>query len=189
MKRLDRLRRFFATMLGFILFGVAGVLFKIALLPYTLKSTRGDVPRQLAARRMIGRVWRFFVGYLQWSGVLSVTFRGAEKLGRGGQLILANHPSLLDVVLLVSHAPDPNVLVKKRLGAQPQHEQPNPRRRLYPQRRKHGNAGRNRSRVPKRTKPADFPRRHAHRLGRTSQKCIAAQSPSACAAQKSSPPW
>ena len=45
MKRLDRLRRFFATMLGFILFGVAGVLFKIALLPYTLKSTRGDVPR------------------------------------------------------------------------------------------------------------------------------------------------
>ena len=93
MKRLDRLRRFFATMLGFILFGVAGVLFKIALLPYTLKSTRGDVPRQLAARRMIGRVWRFFVGYLQWSGVLSVTFRGAEKLGRGGQLILANHPS------------------------------------------------------------------------------------------------
>lgn len=119
MKRLDRLRRFFATMLGFILFGVAGVLFKIALLPYTLKSTRGDVPRQLAARRMIGRVWRFFVGYLQWSGVLSVTFRGAEKLGRGGQLILANHPSLLDVVLLVSHAPDPNVLVKKDLVRNP----------------------------------------------------------------------
>ena len=119
MKRLDRLRRFFATMLGFILFGVAGVLFKIALLPYTLKSTRGDVPRQLAARRMIGRVWRFFVGYLQWSGVLSVTFHGAEKLGRGGQLILANHPSLLDVVLLVSHAPDPNVLVKKDLVRNP----------------------------------------------------------------------
>ena len=119
MKRLDRLRRFFATMLGFILFGVAGVLFKIALLPYTLKSTRGDVPRQLAARRMIGRVWRFFVGYLQWSGVLSVTFRGAEKLGRGGQLILANHPSLLDVVLLVSHAPASNVLVKKDLVRNP----------------------------------------------------------------------
>ena len=119
MSRLDYYRRFFATMLGFILFGVAGVLFKIALLPYTLKSTRGDVPRQLAARRMIGRVWRFFVGYLQWSGVLSVTFRGAEKLGRGGQLILANHPSLLDVVLLVSHAPDPNVLVKKDLVRNP----------------------------------------------------------------------
>lgn len=115
MNRLDYLRRFAATLLGFILFGVAGVLFKIALLPYTLKSTKGDVPRQLAARRMIGRVWRFFVGYLQWSGVLSVSFRGADRLGRPGQLILANHPSLLDVVLMVSHAPAPNVLVKKDL--------------------------------------------------------------------------
>ena len=115
MKTLDYCRRFFATLFGFILFGVAGVLFKIALLPYTLKSTKGDIPRQLAARRMIGRVWRFFVGYLQWSGVLSVRFNGLEKLGRPGQLVLANHPSLLDVVLMVSHFPDPNVLVKKDL--------------------------------------------------------------------------
>lgn len=115
MKTLDYCRRFFATLFGFILFGVAGVLFKIALLPYTLKSTKGDIKRQLEARRMIGKVWRFFVGYLQWSGVLSVRFNGLEKLGRPGQLVLANHPSLLDVVLMVSHFPDPNVLVKKDL--------------------------------------------------------------------------
>lgn len=115
MKTLDYFRRFFATLLGFILFGVAGVLFKIALLPYTLKSTKGDIKRQLEARRMIGKVWRFFVGYLQWSGVLSVRFNGLEKLGRPGQLILANHPSLLDVVLLISHYSEPNVLVKKDL--------------------------------------------------------------------------
>ena len=89
--------------------------FKIALLPYTLKSTKGDIKRQLEARRMIGKVWRFFVGYLQWSGVLSVRFNGLEKLGRPGQLILANHPSLLDVVLLISHYSEPNVLVKKDL--------------------------------------------------------------------------
>ena len=167
MKTLDYFRRFFATLFGFILFGVAGVLFKIALLPYTLKSTKGDIKRQLEARRMIGKVWRFFVGYLQWSGVLSVRFNGLEKLGRPGQLILANHPSLLDVVLLISHFPDPNVLVKKRPVAQPQHEKPNYRFRLHPQRRKHGNVGRNRRRVQKRAKYADFPRRHAHRLGRT----------------------
>ena len=67
MKSWDYYRRFFGTLFGFVLFGVAGVLFKIALLPYTLKSTRGDVPRQLAARRMIGRVWRFFVGYPLWT--------------------------------------------------------------------------------------------------------------------------
>lgn len=112
-------RRFCATAFGFVLFGVAGVLFKIALLPYTLKSTAGDVKRQLAARHMVGRVWYFFYRYLQWSGVLYAEFHGLEKLGRPGQLVLANHPSLLDVVLLFGHVPTMNCIVKKDLLKNP----------------------------------------------------------------------
>ncbi|MCP2040756.1 1-acyl-sn-glycerol-3-phosphate acyltransferase [Neisseria sp. HSC-16F19] len=119
MKTLDYLRRLVATALGFVIFGVAGVLFKIVLLPYTLKSTRGDIPRQLQARRMVAGIWKIFVRYLQTAGVLSVEFHGLEKLGRPGQLILANHPSLLDVVLLISHVPEPNCIVKKDLLRNP----------------------------------------------------------------------
>ena len=63
MKQLDYFRRLSATAFGFLLFGVAGVLFKLALLPYTLKSTRGDVVRQLKARKLVGSVWLFFVRY------------------------------------------------------------------------------------------------------------------------------
>ncbi|ROV56752.1 lysophospholipid acyltransferase family protein [Neisseria chenwenguii] len=117
--KLDYLRRFLATLLGFVLFGVAGVLFKLALLPYTLKSTKGDLPRQLKARRMVGRVWKVFVRYLEWSDVLKVEFDGLEKLGRPAQLVLPNHPSLLDVVLLISHCPDLNCVVKKDLVHNP----------------------------------------------------------------------
>lgn len=115
MKTLNYCRRFAATLLGFVLFGVFGVLFKIVLLPYTRNSTRNDIARQLQARRLIGRVWKWFVGYLVWSGVLSVRFNGVEKLGRPGQLVLSNHPSLLDVVLLLSHVPQMNCIVKKDL--------------------------------------------------------------------------
>lgn len=115
MKTLDYYRRFFATLFGFVLFGVVGVLFKIVLLPYTLKSTRNDIARQMQARRMIGGVWKFFVRYLAAAGVLSVKFDGLEKLGRPGQMVLANHPSLLDVVLLISHVPKFNCIVKKDL--------------------------------------------------------------------------
>ncbi|MGN6960419.1 1-acyl-sn-glycerol-3-phosphate acyltransferase, partial [Neisseria sp. P0014.S006] len=61
MKTLDYFRRFFATLFGFILFGVACVLFKIALLPYTIKSTKGEIKRQHEPRSKICRVWRFFV--------------------------------------------------------------------------------------------------------------------------------
>ena len=119
MKTLNHYRRFAATLFGFVLFGVFGVLFKLALLPYTLKSTRNDIPRQLQARRLIGRVWKWFVGYLVWSGVLRVRFNGLEKLGKPGQLILCNHPSLLDVVLLISHVPEINCIVKKDLLRNP----------------------------------------------------------------------
>lgn len=115
MKTLDYYRRFFATMFGFVIFGVVGVLFKIVLLPYTLKSTQGDVARQLEARRLVGGIWKWFTGYLVWSGVLDVKFNGLEKLGRPGQLVLVNHPSLLDVVLLIGHVPDFNCIVKKDL--------------------------------------------------------------------------
>lgn len=119
MNRLDFIRRFFATMFGFILFGIGGVAFKLVLLPYTLKSTEGDLPRQLAARRKVAGIWRFFVRYLVWSGVLSVEYKGMEKLGRPGQLVLPNHPSLLDVVLLISQVPEINCIVKKDLQRNP----------------------------------------------------------------------
>ncbi|KPN74929.1 1-acyl-sn-glycerol-3-phosphate acyltransferase [Neisseria sp. 74A18] len=115
MKLLNYYRRFVATLFGFILFGVVGVLFKIVLLPYTLNGTQNDIPRQMQARRLIGRVWKWFAGYLVWSGVLTVRFNGLEKLGRPGQLVLANHPSLLDVVLLIGHVPQMNCIVKKDL--------------------------------------------------------------------------
>ena len=119
MRNGDYYRRFFATLFGFVLFGVGGVALKLALLPYTLKSTRGDVARQIQARRLIAKTWRFFLRYLEWSGVLKITFRGKEKLGRAGQLILANHPSLLDVVIMVAYVPEPNCLVKKDLVNNP----------------------------------------------------------------------
>ncbi|UOO80720.1 1-acyl-sn-glycerol-3-phosphate acyltransferase [Uruburuella testudinis] len=124
MRRLNYLRRLLATAFGFVLFGVAGVLFKPVLLPYTLKSTRGDVARQLQARRLVGAIWRFFVRYLLGAGVLSVKFNGLEKLGRPGQLVLANHPSLLDVVLLLSHVPQLNCIVKKDLLHNPAMKSP-----------------------------------------------------------------
>ncbi|STZ75701.1 lysophospholipid acyltransferase family protein [Bergeriella denitrificans] len=119
MKSLNYCRRFLATLSGFVLFGIGGVAFKLVLLPYTLRGTQGDVARQIRARRLIGGIWRFFVRYLVCSGVLSVKFHGLEKLGHPGQLVLANHPSLLDVVLLISHAPEMNCIVKKDLQHNP----------------------------------------------------------------------
>ncbi len=54
-------------------------------------------------------------------GVLSYEFHGAERLGRPGQIILANHPSLIDVVFLIGFTPQATCIVKEALFPQPAH--------------------------------------------------------------------
>lgn len=118
-RRIDWLRRWLSTALGFVLFGVAGVLLRLVLLPYTVISSAGNLPRQRQARRLVAGLWRFFVRYLAVAGVLRYELHGFERLGRPGQLILPNHPSLLDVLFMVGHVRDVNCVVKKDLLRNP----------------------------------------------------------------------
>lgn len=118
-EKLDWLRRFLATLFGFVLFGVVGMLFKLVLHRYAKHYPHQDLATQLQGRQIVSRTWRFFVRYLVWSGILSVKYHGFERLGRAGQLVLANHPSLLDVVLIFSQEPRFNCIVKKDLMHNP----------------------------------------------------------------------
>ena len=105
--RLNRLWRLLATGLGFVFFGVFGVLMRIVLLPWLLRRSP-TLAQQKQARRVVTRTWLWFSHYLMRSGIVSAEFEGFEQLGRPGQLILANHPSLLDVVFLLGRPPVTN---------------------------------------------------------------------------------
>ena len=52
-------------------------------------------------------------------GVLTYEFEGAERLGRPGQIIVANHPSLIDVVFLLGFTPQATCIVKEALFQNP----------------------------------------------------------------------
>lgn len=123
-EKLDWFKRLVATAFGFILFGVVGVLFKIVLYPYTKNYAQNDLATQLQARRLVSRIWTYFVKYMQWTGVISVQYHGFERLGQEGQLVLANHPSLLDVVLIFSQEPRFNCIVKQDLLHNPAMKSP-----------------------------------------------------------------
>lgn len=116
--RLNRLWRLLATGLGFVFFGVFGVLLQIVLLPWLLRRSP-DLAQQKQARRLVTRTWLWFSYYLMRSGILSAEFEGFDRLGRPGQLILANHPSLLDVVFLLGRVPEANCIVKADLQRNP----------------------------------------------------------------------
>lgn len=111
--------RLATTGLGFLLFGVGGVLLGIVVVPLLLLVPGGSAARRLRVRRMIQLAFRFFASFMHHSGAISFSVVGAERLGRPGQLIVANHPSLIDIVLLIACTPAAGCVVKREAWSNP----------------------------------------------------------------------
>jgi 1-acyl-sn-glycerol-3-phosphate acyltransferase len=108
--------RLVATGLSFALFGLGGLALRVLVFPLQHLLPGDARAQQQRARRTITRAFRLFVRFMIGAGVIELDFKDADRLGRPGQLIVANHPSLLDVVLLVAHTPDANCIVKHTLA-------------------------------------------------------------------------
>lgn len=107
--------RLIATGIAFAMFGLGGLLLRLVVFPLLRLRTGHPDARQWRARATIGWTFRFFIRFMVRVGILTIDFRGAERLGRPGQLIIANHPSLLDIVFLIGHVADANCVVKHGL--------------------------------------------------------------------------
>ncbi|MHA6492239.1 lysophospholipid acyltransferase family protein [Pseudomonas borbori] len=111
--------RLVATALSFTLFGIGGVLLRVLIFPL-LSLLPGDaLARRTRARLTVSRTFRLFVNFMYHSGVLTYSVEGAERLGRPGQMVIANHPSLIDVVVLIGFIRDANCVVKQSLWNNP----------------------------------------------------------------------
>ncbi|MGE8613649.1 MAG: lysophospholipid acyltransferase family protein [Achromobacter veterisilvae] len=111
--------RLVATGMAFTLFGLGGVLLRAFVFPSQRLLPGGKLDRQRRARGTLNRTFRLFIRFMIRTGILTVEFKGAERLGQPGQMILANHPSLLDVVFLVGHVKNANCIVKHSLATNP----------------------------------------------------------------------
>ncbi|MGH8812741.1 MAG: 1-acyl-sn-glycerol-3-phosphate acyltransferase, partial [Advenella sp.] len=108
--------RWLAIASGYIVFGLFGIVLKIVLLPFTCGLLNQSRPaNQKRARSIIQFLWRQFLRYVRLIGGLDYRFADQDRLGRPGQVIIANHPSLLDVVFMLAHARQSNCIVKPSL--------------------------------------------------------------------------
>ena len=115
----DRAWRVLATGLCFAAFGVGSVLMGLVIFPLLRRCVRDRERAGLLARRVIRASFRGFVASMRACGVLTVEVNGLERLRGGGRLILANHPTLIDVVLLMALVDDGDCVVKGALGRNP----------------------------------------------------------------------
>ncbi len=118
-ERLNHLWRIVATGLAFTAFGLGGVLFALTVFPILTLSIRDTVRRRRIARRIVQTSFAAFVQLMFRLGLLNYTISGHEKLARPGLLVLANHPTLIDVVFLISLLPNADCVVKSSLARNP----------------------------------------------------------------------
>lgn len=107
--------RLLATGLSFIIFGIGGVLAPLLAIPvlYILPGDRRT--RQRRARLLVHTLFKSYIHLLSALGLMSWHIENQEILRRPGLLLLANHPTLLDVVFLVAFVPNATCIVKSRL--------------------------------------------------------------------------
>lgn len=119
LRRINFAWRLFATGFCFVSFGVGGILLWILVFPTLNLFIRDRSQRALSAKLVIRHAFRFFVGQMHQMGIYSYDVKGEGKLNRTGLLILANHPSLIDVVFLMSLIKNADCVVKASLLRNP----------------------------------------------------------------------
>lgn len=111
--------RLVGTALSFAVFGLFGLLLGGIFFPVMRVLPLGAARRRALGARVVVRCFHGFVEFMRVVGVLTYSFDGRERLGRPGQLILANHPSLIDVVFLIGFTPRACCVVKAALWRNP----------------------------------------------------------------------
>ena len=118
-RRVNHAWRVLATGISFAAFGIGGLLLRVLVFPPLQWCVRDPRRQRRIARRLIQRSFAAHVGLMHRLGVLTYEIRGRERLDRNGLLVLANHPTLIDVVFLVSLLPNADCVVKSAVARNP----------------------------------------------------------------------
>ncbi len=119
MKQLNWCWRLLATAFSFVLFALGALLLAILLAPLIRLLPWPEQRRRQLARRSIQRWVRFYVWIMCTLGLLTVEFEGEDALSQSGVLVVANHPTLLDAILLMAVMPNATFIMKAAMARNP----------------------------------------------------------------------
>ena len=104
----------------FLAFMVGGIALSLALFPLLRLLPGGRPQYERRVRRVVRLSFATLLGALRVLGMLRIDAHNTERLGQmGAVLVLANHPSYLDIVVLIAHIPNAVCVVKSKLWHNP----------------------------------------------------------------------
>lgn len=116
MTALNRFWRLLGTGYCFAFLFGGGLVLPVTLIPLIRLWPGAEHEKAARVRRFIHRLFRFYLWQMQKLGVITLDVRDAARLRQArGCVVIANHPSLLDVVLLIAQMPECCCIVKNDL--------------------------------------------------------------------------
>lgn len=117
--RLNYAWRAAGTGFCFAVFGIVSILAGATLFPLLCLSTRDPDVARRRAQALTHKWFRTFSRLMAALGCIRYELHGAEALRQRGVMIVANHPSLIDVVLLLGYLPEVDCIMKPAIFANP----------------------------------------------------------------------
>lgn len=120
LNRLDRLLRLLLTASAFLFFYVGGALLSWLLLPIALLGGGDAARRSARCRAAVGAAFVLFHDYMRICRLIRYDPRELRpKMPTGPCVVVANHPTLIDVTALMAANPQTTCVVKPSLLASP----------------------------------------------------------------------
>lgn len=114
--KLNYLWRLFATALAFTTFGIAGLLMGLTYIPLVMLLVRNKLKAKNIIRNSVSFGFRLFFYYMHFLGLLKFSTKNLQALKEErSSLLIANHPTLVDVIAIIGFCPNPCCIVKEAL--------------------------------------------------------------------------
>lgn len=110
--------RIISKWISFFVFGVGSLIIVFVMFPIMRLCIPSRILFQKRGHALVSGSFRLFVAFMSMMGIVRLETDDREAFRRlGGTILVANHPSLLDIVMLISLIPNATCLVSgKRLG-------------------------------------------------------------------------
>jgi 1-acyl-sn-glycerol-3-phosphate acyltransferase len=120
LRRINSYWRIFGTGLSFTFFGIGGLLLTVVVFPIVGIFERDALARQRTVQAIIQRTFKLFLWMIRGIGAADFEWVGMDKVKKDrGCLIVANHPSLIDYVMIASCLPQCDCVVKPAILRNP----------------------------------------------------------------------
>ena len=120
MDKLNYAWRLAMTGVAFASFSLGGLLITLCVFPVIRILPGGDAARRDRTQWVIHSLFRLFTWFTCAVGIMRLHLKNAEALrNTTGTLVLANHPTLIDVVIMISLMPKADCVVKAALWESP----------------------------------------------------------------------